>query len=277
MQIFDRVLVEQDFTGAVRDEEAAGGIDEPGFLAPILVGRWDFGVARPCYLQDLPDTCDAMDSSGFDRWLALRRGAEIGAGNRDNGLHLDGYYFPEENPEPWEATREWGRTAYKNGVSVDGDGNERTVWADTPVLRTDQSFSVSVWVNLTRTDVNQMIVLQDGAIAGGFYLYYSTDGGVWRFKVLNSATTPDNSTGANFANAPAPDATDSWHHLVAVLDVGRRQMRLYVDGDHKRTTSLPAAWQPWQANGPLAVGRSFDDRWDRLTEPSTISTPTRVR
>ncbi|BCJ58284.1 LamG domain-containing protein [Micromonospora endophytica] len=264
VQVFDRVLVEQDFTGAVRDEEASGGVDEPGFLTPILVGRWDFGVARPCYLQDLPDTCDAMDGTGFNRWLALRRGAEIGAGNRDNGLHLDGYYFPEENPEPWEPTREWGKTAYKNGVSVDGDGSERTIWADTPVLRTDQSFSVSVWVNLTRTDVNQMIVLQDGVIASGFYLYYSTDGGVWRFKMLNSSATPDNGSGASFANAPAPDATDSWHHLVAVLDAGRRQMRLYVDGDLKNTSTLAAAWQPWQANGPLAVGRSFDDRWDPL-------------
>ncbi|WP_431729772.1 LamG domain-containing protein [Verrucosispora sp. TAA-831] len=264
VQIFDRVLLEQDFLGAMKDDPFAGGVDEPGFLAPVLVGRWDFGVARSCYLQDLPDTCDAMDGTGFGRWLALQRGAEIGAGNRDNGLRLDGFYFPEENAEPWEVTREFGRSAYKTGVTVDGDGNEKTVWANTPVLRTDQSFTVSIWANLDRTDVNQVLLVQDGIGTAGFYLYYSTDnGGVWRFKILNTSGTPDNGSGANFANAPAQAAADSWHHVVAVLDVGRRQMRMYADGELKNTTSLSSSWQPWQATGPLAVGQSFNG-WDPL-------------
>ncbi|NYF57243.1 LamG domain-containing protein [Micromonospora purpureochromogenes] len=264
VQVFDRVLLDQDFTGARQGEPGSSGIDEPGFLTPIQVGRWDFGVARPCYLQDFPDTCDARDGTGFGRWLALQRGAEIGAGNRDNGLHLDGFYFPEENQEPWETTGEWARTAFKDGVTVDGDGNETTVWRNTPVLRTDQSFTVSAWAKLDRTDVYQTLLVQDGVSNAGFYLYYGTDnGGVWKLKMLNGAGTPDDGTGATFAVAPAPDAGESWHHIVGVLDVGRRQIRLYVNGDLMQTTPLPAGWQPWQANGPLGVGRSFGN-WHPL-------------
>ena len=259
VQVFDRVLVDQDFTGQRKDDPYSGGVDEPGILAPIEVGRWDFELARPCYIQDLANTCDAADGTPFGRWLALTRGAEVEAGNRGNGLDLDYYYFPDENPQPWEQTQEYGRSAYKTGLTQpDEDGNQNTIWQDTPVLRTDQSFTVSAWTKLDRTDQYQMVLGQDGAVNSGFYLYYGTDnGGVWKLKMLKDATTADGGTGTTFAQGPALDAGESWHHLVGVLDVGRRQLRLYVDGDLKATSPLNAAWQPWQASGPLTVGRSW--------------------
>lgn len=123
------------------------------------------------------------------------------------------------------------------------------------MLRTDQSFTVSAWVRLDRTDVYQTVLVQNGAGNQGFYLYYGTDnGGVWKLKMLDTAATPDDGSGATIATTPASDVGESWHHLVGVLDVGRRQLRLYVNGELKTTTTLRTAWQPWQANGPLVVG-----------------------
>jgi hypothetical protein len=260
VQLFDRALVNQDFTGQLKSDPLSGGVDEPGIVAPIEVGRWDFELARPCYFQDRADTCDARDGTPFDRWLGLRRGSDVGAGNRGNGLRLDGYYFPDENPEPWETTKEWGRSAYKTGLTPpDEDGNQSTIWRDTQVLRTDQSFTVSAWAKLDRTDLYQMVLGQDGSVNSGFYLYYAPEnGGLWKFKMLKDAATADN-TQATFAEAPAPDPMNSWHHLVGVLDAGRRQLKLYVDGELKVTSALNTAWQPWQASGPLTVGRAYSE------------------
>lgn len=260
VQLFDRALVDHDFTGQLKSDPMSGGVDEPGILAPIEVGRWDFELARPCYIQDRADTCDAADGTPFGRWLGLRRGSAVGAGNRGNGLDLDGYYFPDDNPEPWETTSEWGRSAYKTGLTPpDADGNQNTVWQDTAVVRTDQSFTVAAWAKLDRTDLYQMVLAQDGSVNSGFYLYYAPEnGGLWKFKMLRDAATPDN-TQATYAEAPAPDPTNSWHHLVGVMDAGRRQLRLYVDGELKVTSTLNAAWQPWQASGPLTVGRAYNE------------------
>lgn len=259
VQLFDRALVDQDFTGRVAG--SGPGADEPGILAPIEVGRWDFELARPCYVQDLVNTCDAGDRTLFGRWLASSRGASVGAGNRGNGLLLDGYFFPEENPEPWQATQEFARSAVKTGVTPpDADGNQHTIWQDRPVLRTDQSFTVSAWVRLDRTDQFQTIVATDGTVNSGFYLYYGTDGGgLWKLKMLKDVATPDAGDGSTIVGAPAVDAAESWHHLVGVVDVGRRQLRLYVDGDLASTGPLNAAWQPWQAAGPLTVGRGWNN------------------
>jgi Concanavalin A-like lectin/glucanases superfamily len=258
VQLFDRTLVDNDFLGQLASA-ADGGLNEPGILAPIEVGRWDFEVARPCYIQDLANTCDAADGTPFGRWLALSRGAEIDEGYHNNGLSLDGYYFPDENSQPWEQTHEYGRSAKKNGTLTDEDGNQYTNWQDSPVLRTDQSFTVSAWVKLDRTDVYQTVLGQDAPVNSGFYLYYGTDtnGDVWKLKMQKDAATADGGTGGTIIQTAALDAGQTWRHLVGVLDAGRRQMRLYVDGDLKATGTLNAAWQPWQAGGPLTVGRTW--------------------
>ncbi|MFG2056755.1 LamG domain-containing protein [Micromonospora sp. NPDC048930] len=259
VQVYDRVLVEEDFTGAFAPDPESGGFDEPGMLTPTLVGQWGFEGATQCWIQDLADTCEAMDGTQFGRWLALQRGADPNAaGNRDNGLALDGAYYPDQGGSG-EATQEWARTAYKNGVSgPDAEGNTYTNWQYTPVLRTDQSFTVSAWVKLDVTDRYQMVLAQEGTVNNGFYLYYGNDnGGEWKFKMLKDGATPDGGTGATIAAAPAQDLDETWHHVVGVLDVGRREIKLYVDGDVVKTLALNSAWQPWQANGPLRVGSGW--------------------
>ncbi|MEH1016977.1 LamG-like jellyroll fold domain-containing protein [Micromonospora sp. CPCC 206060] len=251
VQVFNRVLVADDFTGrlATRTDE----VDDRGILAPTQVGWWDFNTARNCRIQDLVDTCQARDNTLFDRWLALQRGAEVTDGRVGNSLHLDALSIVNEGETP-VATQEYARSALQSGTTFIDD-NEYTVWQNTPVLRTDQSFTVSAWVQLDRTDQVQTVLSQDGTVNSGFYLYYTPDnGGEWKFKIRpNSSATTD--TDATVLSAAATDVGESWNHIAAVVDVARRQVHLYVDGEQVATSALNAAWQPWQASGPLTVGR----------------------
>jgi hypothetical protein len=258
VQMFDRALVAHDFTGQLASDPESGGVNEPGMLSPVEVGRWAFESARSCYIQDLADTCETADGTPFGRWLALRRGVAVGAGNRGNGLYFDGYYFPDENPEPWETTQEWGRSAIKAGLTPpDQDGNQNTVWQDTPVLRTDQSFTVSAWVHLGSATGRHTILSQDDQQGySGFDLSYrDTNNGEWVFTMRagESDTVAGN---VSTAAVPAGDPTLSWHHLVGVFDAERKQIRLYVDGVRATTTGMNTAWRPWNADGAMAAGRS---------------------
>ncbi|MFI7650344.1 LamG-like jellyroll fold domain-containing protein [Micromonospora sp. NPDC049460] len=260
VQVYNRVLVDHDFTGQLASDPDSGGVNEPGILAPTEVGRWDFESAHPCFVTDRAATCDANDSTPFARYLALSRGSGVASGNRGNGLHLDDRYFPDEG-ENSEVTQESGRSATITGLTTDEDGNEYNIWSNTPVLRTDQSFTVSAWVRVDRTDTTQTIVAQDGSTNSGFLLQYApgaTSGatGMWKFS-LPAISGATNSADTTTVTAAAPDPGTSWHHLVGVLDVQNRQLRLYVDGALTTTTAMKAAWSPWQASGPLTVGRSI--------------------
>ncbi|PWR08970.1 hypothetical protein DKT68_13320 [Micromonospora acroterricola] len=260
VQVFDRAIVAHDFTGMLKEDPDSGGFDEPGMLTPIQVGGWAFesDPEGACWDPTIVNSCEAEDTTtSWDRWLALSKGVEIDTGRGGDGsagLFFDSGLDDDADPNtPPALTTEFGRSAYKlNPV------NEVAQWQTTAVLRTDQSFTVSAWVRLDQTDDYQTVMVQNGTGNGGFYLYYGNDSGagVWKLKMLDTAATPDDGTGATIATAPAPDVGDSWQHLVGVLDVGRRQLKLYVNGDLKATTALRTAWQPWQANGPLMVGRN---------------------
>ncbi|SBT44012.1 LamG domain-containing protein [Micromonospora auratinigra] len=249
VQAYDRALVPEDFTGQLASDPKSGGFDEPGMLNPTQVGFWDFNNGGECW-DETRTGCEAFDRSQFNRSLALRSGADMdAAGNRGKGLALDGVLFGDGTP-----TNESARSAYNDGTP-DLNGNVYPVWRNTPVLRTDQSFTISAWVKLDRTDTYQMVLAQEGTVNNGFYLYYGNeDGGVWKFKMVKDAATTDGGTGSTFAVAPAKDLDDAWHHVVGVLDVERRQLRLYVDDEKGVTVQMAAGWQPWQANGPLRVG-----------------------
>ncbi|MFJ6199464.1 LamG-like jellyroll fold domain-containing protein [Micromonospora sp. NPDC092111] len=253
MQVFNRVLVNDDFTGQLASEPDSGGVDEPGILAPTEVGRWDFTVARPCYLQNLIDSCDAADGTQFGRSLALQRGASIDSGHRGNGLYLDGFFFPEENPPPWQTTLEWGRSARNTGSTApDANGNQFSIWQDTPVLRTDQSFTVSTWAYLDDALRDQTIVSQAGTHQSGFWLKYYPAATRWVFTVAQSDTNPAPQPGISSTHLAEADV---WTHLVAVYDASRMQLRIYVNGEPSGTLSI--AQPPMPSSGPVQVGRTL--------------------
>jgi hypothetical protein len=213
------------FSGSIAEVQVWGraiSADEVFALVdPITVsnvGEWHMDEVGPG---------PAFDASPMAHDLTFFNGASIpasGAGHTGTGLRLDGV-------DDFAAT-------------------------SNQVLHTDQSFTVSVWAHPASSTVGQTFVSQDSMFAtGGFSLKYGPDsGGLWKFRIHASATdTADAHT--TFCTAPIADPTAAYHHLVGVFDAEKREARLYVDGALKMTNAMNAAWQPWDATGPLVIGR----------------------
>ncbi|WP_199510606.1 LamG domain-containing protein [Nucisporomicrobium flavum] len=261
VQLFDRVLVAADLLGQRADDQNSNGVDEPGIMKPVQVGTWDFNAAGWCYEAGVPDTCGAPDGSAFDRPLTLTPGVQTGEGVQDGGLLLDGtHWATEPSPLAGTSTREYGYSQH----NVAGQDAEPQL-QDAAVLRTDQAFTVAAWVRLDDDTGTQTIVSQDGPGAGfsGFDLRYESSGSRYVFAMRNTAGA---TTQASWAAVAVDDPTQ-WHHVVAVFDPGLKQLRLHVDGgdpvdpaepSDARHAVAPAnvALVPWQAGGPLVVGRS---------------------
>ncbi|MFE5721404.1 LamG domain-containing protein [Streptomyces erythrochromogenes] len=127
-----------------------------------------------------------------------------------------------------------------------------------PQLNTLQSFSVSAWARLPKTesDAAQIIATQGAAQQSGFELYYS---GYYRRWVFNRYDT--DAVGAQptraMANLGKPAAEqvfpgDEWHHLVGVYDATAKQLRLFVNGT--MVSQVPYTATPIDAMGPVQVG-----------------------
>ncbi|SCF38203.1 LamG domain-containing protein [Micromonospora mirobrigensis] len=273
VQVFDRVLVGQDFTGQRKEDPNSGGVDEPGILEPIRVGDWNFDYATGCYLDPTapgadPTQCTAPESGQFGRRFALTLGTEAGSDAR-SFLRFDGHHPDDVN----QLTTEYGRSQQDTGSGV---------WQDTQVLRTDDSFSVAVWVRPESLGM-QTAVAQIGNQNSAFYLSQRTKtvdgvtGNWWAFSVFGVDTTPqnDNSALAMMMSRQLNDQDDvsTWTHLVGVYDLGRRQIRLYVNGQLESTVPFPSTFTgAFNATGPVWVGAArhtppgsspqIADRWD---------------
>ncbi|MGA3540861.1 LamG-like jellyroll fold domain-containing protein [Micromonosporaceae bacterium DT194] len=263
VQVFNRVLVPEDFTGQLAQDPGSGGFHEPGMLTSVQVGNWNFEAATPCYVANLRGTCEAPDSvTAWGRYLALTRGATVGAGHSTSGsgLWLDSEYFPDEGYT--EVTEEYGRSAIKTGTTPpDADGLEFTQWQDKSVLRTDQSFTMSSWVALDRLDGTRTAVSHGGSQVSAAWLGYQATTGKWQFAVNDEdvAGTPTASV-----SSALPAEVDVWTHLTGVYDAGRKQLRLYVNGEFESTQDV--AFTPMASSGSLLVGRALwrgeiTDRW----------------
>ncbi|SDY42039.1 D-mannose binding lectin [Micromonospora pattaloongensis] len=263
VQVFNRVLVGQDFIGQLGSDELSGGFNEPGILTPIQVGQWNFDGAVECRIADLRDNCEAPDTvTAWERWLALTRGSAVDAGHsiNDTGLWIDDHYFPDEGNT--EATREYGRSAVKTGITgPDGDGNEFTQWQDRPVLRTDDSFTISAWVLLNDLGGMRTAVSQRGVHESASWLRYNPALAKWEFVVSDEDVSNTATAGVTSESA----ATEGvWTHLAGVYDAGRKQLRIYVNG--LLEGAKPVSFTPMPSSGPLLVGRTLSrdqlmDQW----------------
>jgi len=188
-------------------------------LEVSAVGEWHFEDVGSSY---------STDSSNFRRHMTTHNGAQIvptGPGPNGGGLSLD--------------------------------GSDDYAETESQILRTDQSFTISAWVRLKRTDRSQALISQgNDGVNPSFSLHYgAVNGGEWVLGMQASATATDPAAGtyAGVRVGTGTDLTDP-HHLVGVFDAQKRQLRLYVDGNLRSTAPMNAAWRPWDAPGPLRVG-----------------------
>ncbi|MBE1469196.1 LamG-like jellyroll fold domain-containing protein [Kibdelosporangium phytohabitans] len=145
-----------------------------------------------------------------------------------------------------------------SGFKFDGHPFEGTNHAATegPVIRTDDSFTVSAWVKPERFGHGARTVLaQSGTTMSGFYLHYrfgpEDAEPSWNFF------TPDVDSAAHvwaWVRSPAKIVEGQWTHLAAVYDESVPELRLYVNGVQ---SGPPAKLKPrnWTAAGPLQIGR----------------------
>jgi len=137
----------------------------------------------------------------------------------------------------------------RQGGALSLSGTSAYVSTSHPVVRTDNSFTVTAWVNLADANSYHTVISQDGDRVSGFYLQYSASDSRWAFSQTNSDA--DNAVTVRALSTAAP-AVGIWTHLAGIYDAGAGQLKLYVNGALQQTVTKGS---PWNANGNLQIGR----------------------
>ncbi|WP_165966757.1 LamG domain-containing protein [Actinomadura sp. 7K507] len=219
-------------TGArPRTHEFHGDLDEVGVYDRMIVpgeaaelprvpkwvhGRWKYNT-------------DGADDSAFGNDMTLRGGAAI---------------------DPGAGFRGWASPA---GLLLDGAG----AYAETagPVFRSDDSFTVSTWVNTEQRPAGAATLLSlPGENANRFAVRSQpgTEPGFGWQLVMADADDP----GARTTVAEHTGSTRSWDHVAVVYDGPARTMSLYVNGQVEAAGSVKHDVGAFDARGALQVGRS---------------------
>ncbi len=188
---------------------------------------------------------------GFD---PLMKSTEVGAWGFDDACCGETYDLTTWG-RPLELSSSVSYETDPNGMAAGTfDGVSASGAVSGPVVRTDQSFSVSALVKLSEfLDTDQTAVAQSGTTVSGFYLGYRPNAGApaWGF----AAPDGDASSGVTLRTAQSPTLADTdkdrWVHLVGVYDAAAGQLILYVDGVQVASTPRTASWN---ATGALTVG-----------------------
>ncbi|MFF0253887.1 LamG domain-containing protein [Micromonospora zamorensis] len=199
-------------------------VDLMPIVAPVLVGQWDMED------YDYEDPRQESDASRYVRPLNL-------------------------SPLP---TVDWSDLAGFDSSGLHFDGVAGSAETSVPVLRTDQSYTVSAWARWTGGGGARTVIAQDGTEISGFYLGCRTDSSGSKWSAMNR-TVDSATSGARYANGGTCQP-NTWVHLTAVQDVSAQTLSLYVNGTLAARTG---ASSPWQASGPLTVGRG---RWRTPTD-----------
>jgi hypothetical protein len=152
-------------------------------------------------------------------------------------------------------------TSGKTGNALTLPGNAATGYADcaTRAVKTDASFTVSVWAYLdpaaSPAAFHTAISQKSTGAASAFYLQHRGDTNKWAF------TLPQNSTqltGHDLVASTGASSAGTWTHLVGVYDDSAQTLRLYVDGvDQGSAAHLDG--NAWTTDGVPQIGRSWHD------------------
>jgi Concanavalin A-like lectin/glucanases superfamily len=147
-----------------------------------------------------------------------------------------------------------GGVAYPTGLSGSGkaihlDGVSGAGVSKSSAVSARDSFTISAWAKLTRTDKQATVVGQDGSRNSSFTLQYRPILQRWVF-----AAPKQDADGAEvvFAESARAPVVNQWSHLTGVYDLPARQLRLYVDG---KLVGSRDDVTLWRATGGLTIGR----------------------
>ncbi|GAA0594262.1 hypothetical protein HPO96_06835 [Kribbella sandramycini] len=120
---------------------------------------------------------------------------------------------------------------------------------NTPVVATDESFTVAAWVRLDALDTDQTVVSASGANNTAFRLRFNTT--LQQFEFGMASEDVSDVTGRWVRGGSAPTA-GAWTFLVGSFDLRAKTIRLFVNG--AEVASGPGPDRPWNAAGPLVLG-----------------------
>ncbi|NUP76258.1 MAG: LamG domain-containing protein [Nonomuraea sp.] len=118
-----------------------------------------------------------------------------------------------------------------------------------PVADTGRNFAVTAWARLTGTAASATAVTQEGGRTGAFALQYSKADNRWALAVTGADA--DASPVVRALSAAEPRLNE-WTHLAGVYDSATGRISLYVNGRLESEVAVPS---PWNATGPLTIGR----------------------
>ncbi|WP_191971244.1 LamG domain-containing protein [Micromonospora aurantiaca (nom. illeg.)] len=193
-------------------------IDLVELVRPVRVGQWDMED------DDQEEPRQAGDSSGYQHPLTLT--ASPSARWTADGFDSMGLQF--------------------DGVS----GASQT---DGPVLRTDQSYTVSAWARYTGGAGARTVIAQDGTTVSSSFLSCRSDATGTKWSVMTRSS--DSTSGSPFYVIGSDCVLNQWTHLVAVQDVTTKTVSLYVNGILVKQSAQTYA--PWHGAGSLAIGRGL--------------------
>lgn len=130
------------------------------------------------------------------------------------------------------------------------DGSTGYATTTSPVVRTDQSFSVVATVEPTGTGGYTPVISQIGDTTSGFVLEYAEATKTWTFVMTDADKTGAQQFSVQ-ANMPAVPNEDV--HLTAVYDAAAGELRLYVDGTPQGNPTKYTSF--WHARGPVQIGQ----------------------
>lgn len=223
---YDRALTDADLFGS--------GFLEGGLLDAVNVGSWNFSAAVPCYLPEVPDTCNAPEGATFGRTLQLSFGTDVISEDRVAlGFDDSTYVFDAD-----------GNMVFNEDGTPALQPSTEYAYLDNSVIHTSDSFSASVVVRLNDTVRRQTIVSLGAAGAQPTFAFAYADGAY--------TATLAQSGGAATISVPVADP-EAWHQLLVVYDRADSTFQLYLDGVPSASATVDGTAE---AGGRLEVARS---------------------
>ncbi|MCP2329434.1 hypothetical protein HDA40_007941 [Hamadaea flava] len=184
--------------------------------APVLVAQWDLD--------------DGAGSTAFDSSVFSHPATLSGAGAT---WSTTGHNFDDLGSVTFN-----GSTGY---ASTNG-----------AVLNTDQSFTVTAWVNPTSLPAYITILSQKGTTNSGAILQYEAGSGWCLTAQVNDSLNPPGATRAKSGTAVVQ--AGAWQHVAGVYDAQKGEMRIYVNGVLKGSAAVTIGWN---ASGQMQLGREL--------------------
>ncbi|MES0837784.1 LamG-like jellyroll fold domain-containing protein [Nocardiopsis tropica] len=239
---------------------------------------YSFLVAAPSdpvahYTFDEGQGDRAADTANPDQGATLSEGVDW----------IRGRVGSVDNPDTDPTPRLEGTAVHTSGCTAGDPGPYDEITADASAVDTSGTFSVSAWVRLDRAHAHHTAVAQEGEEQSAFHLGYQGNTGEWVFKMSPEDEYWDGSREWASVTSPVPAEVGVWTHLLGTHDAQTGEITLFVDGVEQGTDTHTG---PWNARGPLTVGRALfqgvgnyywpgaiDDAkvWDRLVLDETVS------